>query len=376
MEAFLLITIMAVIGSLIGGLTNHLAITMLFKPYAPKYLFGRRLPFTPGVIPRRREEASTKLGNIIMGHLLTPEVFIEKLQSDNTKSFLTLFIDQQIETMEQEKWSVAYILERIHPTLSDKILTSLKDEMRNYVYNYGNSIYDARIDELIPGDARDNIDEYVNNAHSMIVSKALSYVTSQDGYQDIYTMIDEFIENRGRLANSIKLFFTKDSLTKRAQSEFVKLLEQPKMSGILQDFIDKEYEGLKMRQVSSFISEQDKTKVLDGIGDYLESQLDLEAKLNIPISDINPELFNAFKEKGKFRLIDNIIHYMSNNLVKILDKLELAKVIKFQIDNFELSKIEELVMEVSRKELRMITLLGFVLGGMIGVVQGILVSIL
>lgn len=376
MEAFLLITIMAVIGSLIGGLTNHLAITMLFKPYAPKYLFGRRLPFTPGVIPRRREEASTKLGNIIMGHLLTPEVFIEKLQSDNTKSFLTLFIDQQIETMEQEKWSVAYILERIHPTLSDKILTSLKDEMRNYVYNYGNSIYDARIDELIPGDARDNIDEYVNNAHSMIVSKALSYVTSQDGYQDIYTMIDEFIENRGRLANSIKLFFTKDSLTKRAQSEFVKLLEQPKMSGILQDFIDKEYEGLKMRQVSSFISEQDKSKVLDGIGDYLESQLDLEAKLNIPISDINPELFNAFKEKGKFRLIDNIIHYMSNNLVKILDKLELAKVIKFQIDNFELSKIEELVMEVSRKELRMITLLGFVLGGMIGVVQGILVSIL
>lgn len=376
MEAFLLITIMAVIGSLIGGFTNHLAITMLFKPYAPKYLFGRRLPFTPGVIPRRREEASTKLGNIIMGHLLTPEVFIEKLQSDNTKSFLTLFIDQQIETMEQEKWSFAYILERIHPTLSHKILTSLKDEMRNYVYNYGNSIYDARIDELIPGDARDNIDEYVNNAHSIIVSKALSYVTSQDGYQDIYTMIDEFIENRGRLANSIKLFFTKDSLTKRAQSEFVKLLEQPKMSSILQDFIDKEYEGLKMRQVSSFISEQDKSKVLDGIGDYLESQLDLEAKLNIPISDINPELFNAFKEKGKFRLIDNIIHYMSNNLVKILDKLELAKVIKFQIDNFELSKIEELVMEVSRKELRMITLLGFVLGGMIGVVQGILVSIL
>lgn len=376
MEAFLLITIMAVIGSLIGGLTNHLAITMLFKPYAPKYLFGRRLPFTPGVIPRRREEASTKLGNIIMGHLLTPEVFIEKLQSDNTKSFLTLFIDQQIETMEQEKWSFAYILERIHPTLSHKILTSLKDEMRNYVYNYGNSIYDARIDELIPGDARDNIDEYVNNAHSIIVSKALSYVTSQDGYQDIYTMIDEFIENRGRLANSIKLFFTKDSLTKRAQSEFVKLLEQPKMSSILQDFIDKEYEGLKMRQVSSFISEQDKSKVLDGIGDYLESQLDLEAKLNIPISDINPELFNAFKEKGKFRLIDNIIHYMSNNLVKILDKLELAKVIKFQIDNFELSKIEELVMEVSRKELHMITLLGFVLGGMIGVVQGILVSIL
>ncbi len=376
MEFFILITIMAIIGSLIGGLTNHLAITMLFKPYAPKYLFGMRLPFTPGVIPRRREEASTKLGNIIMGHLLTPEVFIEKLQSDNTKSFLTLFVDQQLETMEREKWSISYVLERIHPSLSEKILTSLNEEMRNYVINYGDSIYDAKIDALIPSDARQNIDQYVADAHEMMISKVRSYVTSDDGYQDIYTMIDEFIENRGRLANSIKLFFTKDSLTTRAQNEFVKLLDQPKMSNILQGFIVKEYDALKDRQVGSFISEQDKTRMLSGIGDYLEVQLDLESKLNIPISDINPALFNSFKEKGKERLIDNLVIYMSKNLVKILDKLELAKVIKYQIDHFELSKIEELVMDVSRKELRMIALLGFVLGGMIGIVQGLLVSIL
>ncbi len=376
MEFFILITIMAIIGSLIGGLTNHLAITMLFKPYAPKYLFGMRLPFTPGVIPRRREEASTKLGNIIMGHLLTPEVFIEKLQSDNTKSFLTLFVDQQLETMEREKWSISYVLERIHPSLSEKILTSLNEEMRNYVINYGDSIYDTKIDALIPSDARQNIDQYVADAHEMMISKVRSYVTSDDGYQDIYTMIDEFIENRGRLANSIKLFFTKDSLTTRAQNEFVKLLDQPKMSNILQGFIVKEYDALKERQVSSFISEQDKTRMLSGIGDYLEAQLDLESKLNIPISDINPALFNSFKEKGKERLIDNLVIYLSKNLVKILDKLELAKVIKYQIDHFELSKIEELVMDVSRKELRMIALLGFVLGGMIGIVQGLLVSIL
>lgn len=278
--------------------------------------------------------------------------------------------------MEREKWSISYVLERIHPSLSEKILTSLNEEMRNYVINYGDSIYDAKIDALIPSDARQNIDQYVADAHEMMISKVRSYVTSDDGYQDIYTMIDEFIENRGRLANSIKLFFTKDSLTTRAQNEFVKLLDQPKMSNILQGFIVKEYDALKERQVSSFISEQDKTRMLSGIGDYLEAQLDLESKLNIPISDINPALFNSFKEKGKERLIDNLVIYLSKNLVKILDKLELAKVIKYQIDNFELSKIEELVMDVSRKELRMITLLGFVLGGMIGIVQGLLVSIL
>lgn len=60
------IILMAIIGAFIGGLTNMLAIRMLFRPYETKYLFGRRLPLTPGVIPRRREEASIKMGEI--GH--------------------------------------------------------------------------------------------------------------------------------------------------------------------------------------------------------------------------------------------------------------------------------------------------------------------
>lgn len=371
----MMILIMAIIGSLIGGLTNKLAITMLFKPYEKKYLFGYALPFTPGLIPRRREEASTKLGEIIMGHLLTPEVFVEKLNSENTRNFLVLFIDQQLDTMEREEWSTSYVLNRIHPTLSEKILQGLNDEIYKNVEKYGNDIYEKNIDELIPSESRLKLDQYMFETHEMILGKAREYIRSERGYHDIYTMIDEFIENRGRLASSLKVFFSKDSLTLRVQSEFLKLFNQEKMNNILQTFIIQEYDELRARDVASLISESDKGKMLSNVSTFLQQQIDIEEKLNIPLYKLNPELFKSFQEKGKYQLVENIIQYLGKNFEKILDKLQLAQLIKYQIDNFELSKIESLVMEVSSKELRMITMLGFLLGGIIGVVQGIIVSV-
>ena len=46
--------LLPLIGAAIGALTNQVAIRMLFRPYAPVRVFGRRLWFTPGVIPSRQ----------------------------------------------------------------------------------------------------------------------------------------------------------------------------------------------------------------------------------------------------------------------------------------------------------------------------------
>lgn len=58
---------------MIGYFTNDLAIKMLFRPYRAKQLLGRRLPFTPGLIPRNQSRLAQRIANAIMGSLLTPE---------------------------------------------------------------------------------------------------------------------------------------------------------------------------------------------------------------------------------------------------------------------------------------------------------------
>ncbi|MCY1692085.1 DUF445 family protein [Exiguobacterium sp. SL14] len=52
-----------VIGALIGAITNHLAIRMLFRPLEPKYIGKFRVPFTPGLIPKRRDELAKEISD-------------------------------------------------------------------------------------------------------------------------------------------------------------------------------------------------------------------------------------------------------------------------------------------------------------------------
>lgn len=373
MNPVIQVLLMALIGALIGGMTNTIAIKMLFRPYEAKYLFGKRLPFTPGVIPMRREEASAKLGDIITGHLLTPEVFEEKLKSPETDQLIMHFIDGQIETIETERLTPSYFLERLSSGLTDKIVLSFNEEIRLKVSEEGNKLYGRTIDDIMPPDALNAVDSKVAHLAYDINDKLVQYISSDKGYSDIYTMVDELTENRGRLARSLKYIMTKDSLTERVQSELLKLIQQEKMINIENRVIEDEYNKIKQSELQELTTHSDLDNILNSIIKVLQEKIDIREILNTPITDFNKELFDRFKNYGKYQLKDNFIEYSGKNMSKIMNKLQLAEVIKKQIDSFELSKMESLVMDVANKEFKMIMLLGYVLGGIVGVVQGVIV---
>ncbi|WP_342387308.1 DUF445 domain-containing protein [Salinicoccus bachuensis] len=370
------IILMAMIGALIGGLTNMLAIRMLFRPYEAKYLFGRRLPFTPGVIPRRREEASVKMGEIVTRHLLTPDAFIEKIKSRETQNFIMLFIDRQIETIESEKLTLRYFLERINEGLSDKVVEGFNAQLSEKVTAEGERLYQQEIGSLIPEDALATLDGKIDSLQPQITQKIEEYINSEKGYQDLYTMTDEFVEHRGRLARSLKYLMSKETIVQNIRNELNKLIHHPKMTEIQVRIINDEYERIKNSRVDELISGRDRQKLIESVYGVLRERIDIEGILDYPIEDFNPEMFESFKTRGKYQLRDNIIEYLGKNTGRIVEKLQLAHVVKKQIDSFELSHIEDLVMEISSKEFRMITLLGFFLGGMIGIVQGLIVVFL
>ena len=74
-----------VIGAVIGYFTNMIAVKMLFYPKREKRLFGRRLPFTPGVIPKGRPRLAASIGEVIEHHLLTKEDLTNHLLSEQTE---------------------------------------------------------------------------------------------------------------------------------------------------------------------------------------------------------------------------------------------------------------------------------------------------
>ena len=373
MNPVIQVLLMALIGALIGGMTNTIAIKMLFRPYEAKYLFGKRLPFTPGVIPLRRDEASTKLGDIITGHLLTPEVFEQKLKGPETDKLIMHFIDRQIETIETERLAPSYFLERLSAGLTNKIVDSFNEEIRLKVTEEGQKLYVRTIDDIMPSDALNAVDSKVAHLAYDINDKLVQYISSDKGFRDIYTMVDEFTENRGRIARSIKYVMTKESLTERVQTELLKLIQQEKMIDIETRVIEDEYKQIKQSELSELVTGSDLDNILNSIIEVMQQKIDIRQILNTPITDFNRDLFDRFKEKGKYKLKDNFIEYSGKNMSKIMNKLQLAEVIKKQIDSFELSKLEDLVMDVANKEFKMIMMLGYVLGGIVGIAQGILV---
>ena len=63
-----------IIGSVIGYVTNYIAVKMLFRPLKPIKIGSYTLPFTPGMIPKEQPRLAKAIGEIVGARLITKEV--------------------------------------------------------------------------------------------------------------------------------------------------------------------------------------------------------------------------------------------------------------------------------------------------------------
>lgn len=71
----------SLIGAVIGYITNDIAIRMLFRPRTAKHLFGIKIPFTPGLIPKEKSRIAVSIGNAISKNLMNKEALEKTLLS-------------------------------------------------------------------------------------------------------------------------------------------------------------------------------------------------------------------------------------------------------------------------------------------------------
>lgn len=102
-----LLLVPPVAGAVIGYFTNDIAIKMLFRPYRPLYIGNRRLPFTPGLIPRNQANLAKRVANTIMGSLLTPQelqkIARRLLQPERVKAAISWLLKSSLQQVGQDK---------------------------------------------------------------------------------------------------------------------------------------------------------------------------------------------------------------------------------------------------------------------------------
>jgi uncharacterized membrane protein YheB (UPF0754 family) len=86
-------------GAFIGFLTNVLAVKMLFRPLKPVRIFGIRLPFTPGILPKERHKLADSIGRMVEQELLTPEILRERFARPEFREKIRLSLSVYTEAL-------------------------------------------------------------------------------------------------------------------------------------------------------------------------------------------------------------------------------------------------------------------------------------
>ncbi|MFK3902792.1 DUF445 domain-containing protein [Bacillus safensis] len=376
MNIFTTFIFMIVIGAVIGAATNHLAIKMLFRPYKPYYLFGKQLPFTPGLIPKRRDEVAKQVGVMVMEHLLTPEGIQKRFESSEAKQEILRTVHRYIDKGANMEITVFSLLEKFGVTeadvKADEWLHQWSDQkLASLLETYN----EQTLSELLPVEVENKISSKVPDAADYILKRGIHYFESDEGKARLGNMIDDFLKERGMLGSMVQMFLGNSSLIDRVHPEIIKFLRNAETKRFLSDLLVQEWDKVKQFSLHELDEKWNVKELIFSVKNQLLSHFSTKLILDKPVGTYVSAVADDLKTHFAPVLIDKGIEAVSNALESLLAKLQFEDIIREQIELFPLEKMEELVVSISNKELKMITFLGGLLGGMIGAIQAVFVAL-
>jgi len=140
-----------VVGALIGYSTNVVAVRMLFRPLREIRIFGIKLLFTPGILPRNRKKLAQSIGAMVERELLTAEIVRNRLAREDVrekiKNAISLFTEKILDKTPNELFAghgnvlsvrISDMLEKLYPSFTTVIFDFLcRDEIRRVLESKG-----------------------------------------------------------------------------------------------------------------------------------------------------------------------------------------------------------------------------------------------
>ena len=171
------------IGAFIGYLTNVVAIRMLFRPLRPWYLFGLRVPMTPGVIPSKRHDLAVNIGEMVGRHLLTSKDIGAAISDEPFQAHLAHLADRKVqEIFKRDLGPLPDIIPSRFKAYFQVGVKTLKYQVSEGVNRYlASSGFEEKIVAAIVGRLE------------ILGDQELNSLLAPENRQDVYLFIDEVI---------------------------------------------------------------------------------------------------------------------------------------------------------------------------------------
>ena len=219
-----------IVGAIVGYCTNLIAVKMLFWPLKEVRIFGFRVPFTPGVIPKEKNRIIDKVARTIGEELLSADYIAKEVLNDNVRqkfvkaaieyknkvinadatlgSFVDNYVDPEKFNSASEKGKkllCKHIYDSIvakdpSSMIIQKVVEAVKEKLRggllsvvisdSFIANMADG-FKVKIDDYIENDLYDFIYEKINEQFDIILDKKPSDVSFTKMIDD--EMIEKFV---------------------------------------------------------------------------------------------------------------------------------------------------------------------------------------
>lgn len=372
LDSLLKIIIMIAIGATIGGVTNFFAIKMLFRPHEPKYIGKMRVPFTPGLIPKRRDELASSLGKTVVKHLLTPEGMRKRLLDEQISSHITHFVQTEVEKMLRSEKTVRSLIEPLYPDAEERILTAADARLRDELTHVLQDVKTRKLYELLGEEGMDRVRAIIPEIVDTMLIKSEEYFYSVEGEAQLRHMVDSFVQRRlGFIAG----FIQNVNFVEMIRPEIINILRGSSTRAGMATMITREFERFSERPVATFIDEPLEKRLIDGVVTEVVTRLPVGSLLDRTVysytRDVEARVVEELVPKG----VTLVIMRFTDQMETIMDRLKIDQIVQEQVRSLDTSYLEEIVLSISKREFRAITWLGALLGGMIGLIQGLIAII-
>lgn len=369
------------IGSIIGGVTNELAIRMLFKPVRPWYIGRWKVPFTPGLIPRRRDDIAIQMGRLVEEHLLTTEGVKRALNQSGLENTLVGWMNTLAQDWMTDERSLRQALLPLAPQLfkedggwSEGVRGPIEAKWRAFVDQLVEQHEETKLRDLLPESGRQRLDVALGSVSDMLLKRFREYLHSPEGQQTLQNMVRGMLGGGGGMFGGlVGMFLGDDKILGKIIPYLDELLQSRDLSERVHHFLHKEADKLLDKNVGEVVEWIGRDQI-DDWARMLFAKLE-EHSLRI-VDEPLSRLTAPFQETVTTELIPRLARWMvetlQQNIERIFSRLAIRDIVTRQVEGFPIERIEEMVVGISGKEFRMITVLGFILGGIIGLVQGLL----
>jgi len=311
------------VGGVIGYITNDIAIRMLFRPHTAKYLFGIKIPFTPGIIPKEKGRIAEAIGGTISHNLMNQEVLERYLLSDEMTQKVRNSVEDFLNAQKKNQESVAEFLRHyLSEEELQSIIASVNSSLTNQVHS---KLTDSEVGK--------------NVAHVVV-----EHVVDKMKAMDPTEILSGFAGGFGGLKAAAATMFCGSLLGK-----FFSLLREP-AENILANNINSMLQKNGAEIVSNMIGNETQTFMNTPIAKLLEGKDEQISQIVNTIDSV-------------YRTI------ISEHLPRILESIDIAKIVKERINEMDVNETEKLIFQVMDKELKAIVWLGALLGMLMGTIN-------